>query len=87
MPKEWTINLTDWRKFFIATAKVGCRLLLSEDLQEGFPWRGVTVTNPFAQTRSSQKSRFQGGFRPQGRALIMTVDDYQPEDRRRARST
>jgi hypothetical protein len=23
-------------------------LLLSEDLQEGFTWRGVTVTNPFA---------------------------------------
>lgn len=24
-----------------------CRLLLSEDLQDGFTWRGVTVTNPF----------------------------------------
>lgn len=31
-----------------ATAEGGCRLLLSEDLQEGFTWKGVTVTNPFA---------------------------------------
>lgn len=34
-----------------ASAEAGCRLLLSEDLQEGFTWRGVTVTNPFAATR------------------------------------
>jgi predicted nucleic acid-binding protein len=31
-----------------ASAEAGCRLLLSEDLQEGFTWRGVTITNPFA---------------------------------------
>lgn len=31
-----------------ASAEAGCRLLLSEDLQEGFTWRGVTVTNPFS---------------------------------------
>lgn len=31
-----------------AAADADCRLLLSEDLQEGFTWRGVTVTNPFA---------------------------------------
>ena len=31
-----------------AAADAKCRLLLSEDLQEGFTWRGVTVTNPFA---------------------------------------
>jgi predicted nucleic acid-binding protein len=30
-----------------ATAEAGCRLLLSEDLHDGFTWRGVTVTNPF----------------------------------------
>ena len=33
-----------------ASAEAECRLLLSEDLQEGFTWRGVTVTNPFAPT-------------------------------------
>jgi len=30
-----------------AAARAGCRLLLSEDLQEGFTWFGVTVVNPF----------------------------------------
>ena len=33
-----------------AAADAECRLLLSEDLQEGFTWRGVTVANPFAAT-------------------------------------
>ena len=31
-----------------AAAEAECRLLLSEDMQEGFSWRGVTVVNPFA---------------------------------------
>jgi len=31
-----------------AAAEAGCRLLLSEDLQDGFCWSGVTVANPFA---------------------------------------
>ena len=31
-----------------AAAEAGCRLLLSEDLQDGFTWKGVTVTNPFS---------------------------------------
>ena len=34
-----------------AAAEAGCRLLLSEDLQEGFTWRGVTVTNPFGSAQ------------------------------------
>lgn len=34
-----------------AAAKAGCRLLLSEDLTEGFTWGGVTVTNPLAARR------------------------------------
>ncbi len=34
-----------------AAAAAGCRLLLSEDLQSGFTWNGVTVTNPFAPGR------------------------------------
>lgn len=32
-------------------AEAGCRLLLSEDMQDGFTWRGVTVVNPFAEQR------------------------------------
>jgi len=34
-----------------AASATGCRLLLSEDLQDGFTWSGVTVTNPFSKTR------------------------------------
>jgi predicted nucleic acid-binding protein len=34
-----------------AAADARCRLLLSEDLQEGFTWSGVTVTNPFSTSR------------------------------------
>ena len=30
-----------------AAAEAGCDLLLTEDLQDGFAWRGVTVRNPF----------------------------------------
>lgn len=30
-----------------ASADANCRLLLSEDIQDGFLWRGVTVVNPF----------------------------------------
>jgi predicted nucleic acid-binding protein len=30
-----------------AAAQAGCRLLLSEDMQDGFTSRGVTVENPF----------------------------------------
>jgi predicted nucleic acid-binding protein len=31
-----------------ASVQAGCRLLLSEDMQDGFTWRGVTIRNPFA---------------------------------------
>jgi len=31
-----------------AAAETSCRVLLSEDLQDGFTHRGVTVVNPFA---------------------------------------
>ncbi len=37
---------------FSAAAAAGCRLLLSEDMQEGFTWGGVTVVNPFAAKRN-----------------------------------
>ena len=36
-----------------AAADAGCRLLLSEDMQDGFVWRGLTITNPFAAKRHS----------------------------------
>ena len=41
-----------WDAVVLSTAsQTGCRLLLSEDLQEGFTWGGVTVVNPFAHPR------------------------------------
>lgn len=33
------------------SSRAGCRLLLSEDLQDAFTWGGVTVVNPFASPR------------------------------------
>ena len=44
-----THRFSFWDGVVLASAAVGgCRLLLSEDLQEGFTWNAVTVTNPFA---------------------------------------
>jgi predicted nucleic acid-binding protein len=38
-----------WDSIIIAVAvENGCELLLSEDLQDGFIWSGLTVVNPFA---------------------------------------
>ncbi|HEX4366768.1 MAG TPA: PIN domain-containing protein [Rhodopila sp.] len=31
-----------------AAAGSGCRWLFSEDMQDGFTWRGTTIRNPFA---------------------------------------
>lgn len=37
-----------WDAIMLAgAAQAGCRVLLSEDMQHGFTWRGVTVRNPF----------------------------------------
>jgi predicted nucleic acid-binding protein len=41
-----------WDAVILSTASGSdCRLLLSEDLQDGFTWGGVTVVNPFADER------------------------------------
>lgn len=45
-------RLQIWDSVMIGAAdEAGCRLLLSEDLQHGFAWRGVTVVNPFTEPR------------------------------------
>jgi predicted nucleic acid-binding protein len=45
-------RLSIWDSVILAAAaQAGCRLLLSEDLQNGFTWGGVTVTNPFLTPR------------------------------------
>jgi predicted nucleic acid-binding protein len=42
-------GLQFWDALILATAAdADCLLLLSEDFQEGFVWRGVTVVNPYA---------------------------------------
>lgn len=44
-------QLSPWDAVIVAAAAdARCRLLLSEDLQDGFTWRGVTVANPFASS-------------------------------------
>ncbi|MFW6401642.1 MAG: PIN domain-containing protein [Desulfohalobiaceae bacterium] len=46
-------KLQIWDALILAVAAENhCRLLLSEDLQEGFVWHGVTVLNPLAETRN-----------------------------------
>lgn len=44
-------NLQIWDALILTiAAEAGCGLLLSEDMQDGFVYRGVTVANPFAET-------------------------------------
>ncbi len=43
---------------FSVTAEHRCRLLLSEDFQNGFTWQGVTVINPFTTPSSSLLNDF-----------------------------
>jgi predicted nucleic acid-binding protein len=41
-------GLQIWDALILAvSAENRCRILLSEDLQHGFTWRGVTVVNPY----------------------------------------
>ncbi len=48
-----THQLSIWDAVILAAAaEGGCDLLLSEDLHDGFRWRGVTVVNPFAKPMS-----------------------------------
>ncbi len=44
-----THGLQIWDALILSVAaEYQCRLLLTEDLQPGFVWRGVTVVNPYA---------------------------------------
>ena len=52
-------QLQIWDALIMAVAAENhCRLLLSEDLQSGFTWRGVTVVNPFGTTTSPLLDNF-----------------------------
>ena len=51
-------QLPIWDALILAVAAENrCRLLLSEDFHDGFTWRGVTVANPFVESRSPLLSR------------------------------
>ncbi len=51
-----------WDSVILSAAhEGGCAFLLSEDLQDGFSWRGVTVANPFAPRRHALLEKFLGG--------------------------
>jgi predicted nucleic acid-binding protein len=42
-------QLDIWDAVILAVCEeAGCRLLLSEDFQDGFAWGGITVVDPFA---------------------------------------
>jgi predicted nucleic acid-binding protein len=46
-------QLPMWDALILAVAAEShCRLLLSEDFQNGFTWRGITVEDPFVAHRS-----------------------------------
>jgi len=45
-------GLQIWDALILSVAAENrCRILFSEDLQNGFTWRGVTVVNPFSEPR------------------------------------
>ena len=48
-----------------AASESGCRLLLSEDLQNGFTSGGVTIVNPFASPRHALLESLLGGSEAQ----------------------
>lgn len=43
-------GLSIWDSLIVSVAaEARCRVLLSEDLHQGFTWRGTTVVDPFAE--------------------------------------
>lgn len=54
-------RLKIWDSIIMSVAaEGGCRLLLSEDMQDGFTWSGITVVNPFAEPRHPLLESFLG---------------------------
>lgn len=42
-----------WDSLVVASASAaGCRVLLSEDMSDGFTWRGLSLRNPFADAEN-----------------------------------
>ncbi len=47
-----------------AAAAADCRLLLSEDLQDGFTWSGTTIANPFSTPQHPLLDALLNGTNP-----------------------
>ncbi|MFN3514792.1 MAG: PIN domain-containing protein [Phenylobacterium sp.] len=48
-----------WDAVMVACAsRAGCRLLLSEDMAEGFTWGGVSIADPFRSDRNELLTAF-----------------------------
>jgi predicted nucleic acid-binding protein len=55
-------GLAIWDAIILAAAsEAGCRLLLSEDMHDGFTWGGVTIVNPFAASPNKLLADLTGG--------------------------
>jgi predicted nucleic acid-binding protein len=53
-----THKLQFWDSLIVnAAAEAGCTLLLSEDMSDGFSWRGTVVVNPFATSLDERLTR------------------------------
>ncbi len=54
-------QLQFWDALIIAvSAEAGCDMLLSEDMQDGFTWRGLAVVNPFAAPLDKRLAKLLG---------------------------
>lgn len=50
-----THSLGIWDSLVMAVcAENGCRVLLTEDLHEGFTWNGITVVNPYLKKHAPE---------------------------------
>jgi len=59
-------RLSWWDSLIVAAARSeGCSMLLSEDLQDGAVYGGVTVRNPFRMSLSEGAARYQAESRAQ----------------------
>lgn len=55
-------KLQFWDSLILSTAaNAGCALLLSEDMQDGFTVRGMTIANPFLETAQPALGRLLNG--------------------------
>ena len=51
-------KLQFWDSLILASAAhAGCAMLLSEGMQDGFDWQGVTIANPFAEKPNRKLAR------------------------------